>query len=182
MADVSERPVLEHQPPLTRSTGLNPMPKATSMPTTAGANAPAPTRRHFLGGAALAALTGGAFGAAIVLPDPGEAVPVIASPDAELLAACAAFDVLEAAYRATDFNAVPHTPEAYTADAEQDRISAEQRPLVVRMTELRATTHEGRMARARSLVASWPEIMADGEGSTLECLTYAIVRDLMGEG
>ncbi|MGI4802516.1 MAG: hypothetical protein ACRYG8_52495 [Janthinobacterium lividum] len=50
------------------------------------------------------------------------------------------------------------------------------------MTELRATTHEGRVARARSLIEFWPDMMADGEGTTVECLTYATLRDLVGEG
>ena len=109
----------------------------------------APSRRH-LGAATLAALCGAAFAGAVVLPDPGEAFTVPASPDAELLAACAAFDALEAAYRATDFRAVPYTPEAIAAEAEQDRIAAAQKPLVARMTKLRAVTQEGRMARARS--------------------------------
>ncbi|MGI4941842.1 MAG: hypothetical protein ACRYHQ_14990 [Janthinobacterium lividum] len=158
------------------------MPKAITTPTTAGATAPASTRRRVLGGAALAALTGGAFGAAIVLPNPGEAFPASASPDAELLAACAAFDALEGAYRATNFRAEPYTPEATAAEAEQDRITAAQRPLVARMTELRAVTHEGRVARARSLIGWWPDVMADGEGTTGECLTYATLRDLVGEG
>lgn len=137
----------------------------------------ASSRRQLIGGASLAALCGAAFAGAVVLPDPGEAFSPSASSDAELLAACAAFDALEAAYRATDFRAEPYTP----AEAEQDRITAAQRPLVARMTELRAVTHEGRLARARSLIGWWPEIMTDGEGTTGECLTYATLRDLVGE-
>ncbi|MGI4793264.1 MAG: hypothetical protein ACRYG8_04100 [Janthinobacterium lividum] len=140
----------------------------------------APSRRQF-GGSILAAACGAAFAGAVVLPDPGEAFPSPAIPDTELLAACAAFDALEAAYRATDFRAEPHTPEATAAEIEQDRITAAQRPLVARMTELRAITHEGRVARARSLIGWWPEVMADGEGTTGECLTYATLRDLVGE-
>ncbi|MGI4944849.1 MAG: hypothetical protein ACRYHQ_30550 [Janthinobacterium lividum] len=153
------------------------MPKATHTHTTGCVVAPS---RRQLGGATLAALCGAAFAGAVVLPDRGEAFPAVASPDAELLAACAAFDALEGAYRATDFRAEPHTPEATAAEAEQDRITAAQRPLVARMTELRAVTHEGRVARARSLIGWWPEVMADGEGTLGECLTYATLRDLVG--
>jgi len=67
------------------------MPKAIATPITASATVPASTRRQVLGGAVLAALTGGAFGAALVLPNPGEAFPSPASPDADLLALCAEF-------------------------------------------------------------------------------------------
>lgn len=141
----------------------------------------ASSRRQLIGGASLAALCGAAFAGAVVLPDPGEASLVAVSPDAELLAACAAFDTLEAAYHATNFRAEPYTPEADAAEAEQGRIAAAQEPFVARMTELRAVTHEGRVARARSLIGWWPEIMADGEGTTGECLTYATLRDLVGE-
>ena len=155
------------------------MPKATHTHTTGCVVAP--SRRQLVGGSILAAACGATFGCAVVLPNPGEAFPAPVSPDAELLAACAAFDALEAAYRATDFGAEPHTPEADAAEAEQGRITTAQRPLVTRMTDLRATTHEGRVARARSLIASWPEVMAEGEGTTMECLTYATLRDLVGE-
>ena len=139
-----------------------------------------PTRRG-IGAATLAALCGGAFGAAVVLPDPSEAFPTPASPDADLLAACAAFDVLERAYRATDFGCTPYTPEDLANDAERDRISAAQWPLIERMTELRATTRAGQVARARSLALWRPELLESGPGDISECLTSAIVRDLVGE-
>ncbi len=154
------------------------MPEATHTHTTGCVVAPS---RRQLGGSILAAACGAAFAGALALPDPGEAFPAPTSPDAELLAACAAFDALEASYRATDFRTEPCTPEADAAEAEQHRITAAQEPLVARMTELRAVTHEGRVARARSLIGWWPEVMADGEGTTGECLTYATLRDLVGE-
>ncbi|MGI4945584.1 MAG: hypothetical protein ACRYHQ_34315 [Janthinobacterium lividum] len=156
------------------------MPKAIMTPTTAGATAPASTRRQVLGGAALAALTGGAFGAAVVLPNPGRAVSASANPDADLLAACAEFDALEAAYRATDFAAVSYSPEAIAADAEQSRIFAAQLPLVDRMVDHRAVTRAGQVARARSLAAWKPELLGNGSAEDMgECLMSAIVRDLV---
>ncbi len=167
------------------------MPKATPTPITAGATAPASTRRRVLGGAVLAALTGGAFGAALVLPNPGEAFPVEGirilrtpsqpSPDAALLADCAAFDTLEAAYRATDFEAATNSPEAIAAEAEQVRITVAQYPLVERMTEHQAVTLAGQVARARSLVAWKPELVGDGFAADFgECLISAILRDMVG--
>lgn len=51
----------------------------------------APSRRHLVGGSILAALSGAAFGSAVMLPDPGEAAPALVSPDARLIALCAEF-------------------------------------------------------------------------------------------
>lgn len=138
----------------------------------------------------LAAACGGSFGGAIMLPDPREAFADVQkgigsadtlAPDAALLAACAAFDALEADYRATDFACAPGSLEDLVNDAARDRIAAAQEPFVARMVELRATTHAGRVARVRSLVGWWPEIMKDGEGTTGDLLTHATLRDLLGE-
>ena len=65
------------------------MPKAITTSTMAGATAPVPTRRQLVGGSILAAACGAALAGAVVLPNPGEASPVIASLDAHLLALCA---------------------------------------------------------------------------------------------
>ena len=65
------------------------MPKAITTSTMAGATAPVPTRRQLVGGSILAAACGAAFAGAVVLPNPSEASPTVASPDAHLLALCA---------------------------------------------------------------------------------------------
>jgi len=73
------------------------MPKATHTHTMGCVVAP--SRRHLVGGSILAALTGAAFAGAVVLPNPGEALPTEGvrilgtplqpSPDTRLLALCA---------------------------------------------------------------------------------------------
>ncbi len=107
------------------------------------------------------------------------APPAAAGPDAELLKLCAAFDALERAYQATPFDCAPCSPEDQASDAERERIIRVQMPLVDRMTELRATTRAGQIARARSLVLWKPEMLEDGPGDFGECLASAIVRDLV---
>ncbi len=109
-------------------------------------------------------------------------VAVVASPDAELVAACQGFDAWEWTYLATGFDHKPGSLEAAEASAEQDRCHQEQAPLVSRMCELRATTHEGMAARARSL-ALWDEELMKVDGSNFvgDRLTAAIVRDLIGQ-
>jgi len=154
---------------------------ATSTATTLGTRRAvlAPSRRQF-GGASLAALCGAAFGAAVVLPDPGEAFPPPASHDAELLATCARFDALERAYQRTDFTCVGGTPEDLASDAERSRIAAAQVPLVERMGEMQAFTRAGQVARARSLALWKPELLNDAPGDFGEVLVAALVRDLIG--
>ena len=103
-------------------------------------------------------------------------------PDAELLAACAAFDELERAYIATNHGAAHGSPEDIAATAEQDRLTAAQAPLVDRMVELRAVTHLGMVARASSLVL-WDAELMKPDGEMAACtngrLMQALVRDLL---
>ena len=156
------------------------MPQATHTPTTGRSVTLTPSRRQF-GGASLAALCGAAFAGAVVLPDPGEAFPPPANPDADLLATCARFDALERAYQRTDFTCVGGTPEDLASDAERSRIAAAQVPLVERMGEMQAFTRAGQVARARSLALWKPELLNDAPGDFAEVLMAAIVRDLVGE-
>ena len=105
----------------------------------------------------------------------------LASPDAELLAACAALDELERAYCATDFGCEPESPADLAADAERERLSDAQGPFVDRICELRALTREGQAARARSLVFWKPCLIKDNSGGcTDDRLIYAVLRDLIG--
>ncbi len=102
--------------------------------------------------------------------------------DSELIAACAGFDALERAYVATYATDIPEsTPEWTAAEAERDRLLAAEKPFLARMTELRAITLEGQTARARSLILWAPDLVGDGTGDTIGCLTHAVLRDLIGE-
>lgn len=101
--------------------------------------------------------------------------------DAELIATCAAFDDLERRYRASFSDARPGSPDDIAGDAERARLVEAQRPLVDIMTGRQALTREGQVARARSLILWAPEMMEEGPGDTAECLTYAVLRDLVAE-
>ncbi len=145
-----------------------------------------PTRRG-VGGAILAAVCGGAFAGAVVLPDPGEAFPVAASPDAELIRLCAECDALQGQIDALYLPQLDHLPTLEILAAEDTRtravkpIADRQDPLLERICELRATTPQGHIARARTLL-QWDK---DPIWTHDECwnsqLIGAIVRDLVGE-
>jgi hypothetical protein len=145
-----------------------------------------PTRRG-IGAATLAALCGGAFGAAVVLPDPGEAFPaLVASPDAELIRLCAECDALQdqidAMYAVRD----EHLSHAETLALEKARDIAQepfmdaQDPLLHRICETRATTPQGHAARARTLLAWDKDPCWTHDGCWNSQLIGAIVRDLVG--
>ncbi len=110
----------------------------------------------------------------------GVVQPVAAvSPDADLLAACAAFDELERAYIAT-YAGCPETgPEWDAAETVRERLSDAQDPLVDRICDLRAVTREGQAARARSLALWAPDVVKEGGADPIARLTTAIVRDLI---
>ena len=95
---------------------------------------------------------------------------------------CAAFDELERGYIATGGDHGTELPEQAAADAEQARIPEVRVPLVARMVKVGAVTREGMAARARSLALWDADPMKDGTVGTGECLTYAIVRDLVTSG
>ncbi len=106
-------------------------------------------------------------------------VKPLASPDAELLEACAEFDRLRRAYINCGGDYEPGSLEDEAAEIDRDCLSAAQEPLVGRICELRAVTHEGQVARARSLALWDAELLTPGGGDTGMCLTAAIVRDLL---
>ncbi len=110
---------------------------------------------------------------------PASMVAPAVSPDADLLEACAAFDDLERRYLATDFEADSSTAYGQAVVEEQRRCFDAQVPLLNHLVELRATTLEGHRARARSLALWDAELLKDGDGDFGECLTAAIVRDLL---
>ena len=130
------------------------------------------TRRNFL------AYTTGAAAACTVLPAAGASEA--AHPDADLLAACAAFDALERTYVASYVDYPDDGPEWDAAEEERDWLSDAQGPLVDVICELRAFTREGQVARARSLALWDAELMKpDSPHYTNERLVQAIVRDLI---
>jgi len=110
------------------------------------------------------------------------AAPVAPNPDAELVALCAQMDDLEREFLATDFGAMPNTPEGDHAEAEQDRLLVAQEPIVDAICNLPCTTHEGAVAVARSL-ALWDAefFKRGGPGDyTNRRLMVALVRGLTG--
>ncbi len=101
-------------------------------------------------------------------------------PDAQLLAACAAFDALERAYIALSGDHRAGSPEEAAVEAERDWLVTAQAPLVASMCELRAVTQAGHVARARSLTLWDGELLKDTVDAGA-CLTAALVRDLIGK-
>ncbi len=103
------------------------------------------------------------------------------SPNAALLAACAAFDELEHRYIDLGGDAAAGSPEEDAVADERSRLSTVQRPLVAKMCKLRAVTKEGQVARARSLALWDAELFKEAwHEDTGDRLTAAIVRDLIG--
>ncbi len=117
----------------------------------------------------------GLLGAGLAILAAAPATPVQLHPDAELLAACAAFDELERAYISISST----VDEA--ADAELDRIADAQDPLVERMCQLRATTREGESARVRSLLLWAPDLVDEESPSVDKMLLRSILRDLTND-
>jgi hypothetical protein len=111
------------------------MPQAVHTPTTP--NLAAPSRRHLIGGSILAALSGAAFGSAIMLPDPGEAAPALVNPDARLIALCA------------DFFRVDTSEEAVPTDDDLRLIMEARDELVERISAIPAASAAGLQAKAR---------------------------------
>jgi hypothetical protein len=117
-------------------------------------------------------LTGAPALAALPAAIPG------AAADAELVAACAAFDALEVQVQAID--AEDH-PVDSLKPAEAERIRRQQRPLLARICATRARTAQGVRARAATLALYDPDVLAPTSPCWDELLTSAVVRDLLGE-
>ena len=101
-------------------------------------------------------------------------------PDEELLAACAAFDVIERRYH-TFF----HGPAAIGDDDERDKalepVEAERDRLVREVCKLRATTLEGHLARVRVVMLEDLELdpAEDAQSQYFNIsLLGALIRDL----
>ncbi len=133
------------------------------------------SRRSLLSAAPVAmVLTGAGIGGAVQAAAPG--------PDAELIALCAQLDTLEQEFLATDFGAMPNTPEGDRAEAEQDRIADAQAPIVDAICARPPQTPAGAVAVAHSLVLWDAELFREGgpDGCTNKRLVAALVRGLTG--
>ena len=159
------------------------MPKATHTHTTGGLVAP--SRRHLVGGSILAALTGAAFAGVVVLPNPGE---MAENPDGELIGLCAECDALQARIDKEYTTPWEHlsreqaTAREEAIDAAIEPLHDAQDPLLHRICELRATTPQGQVARARTLIAWDKDPCWSADACWNSQLIGAIVRDLVGEG
>jgi len=159
---------------------------AIATATTLGTRRAVPTAsRRQLGASTLAALCGAAFAGAVVLPDPGEALPVAASPDAELIRLCAECDALQGQVDAIWADRMTHliNPEQIAIerirDAAQQPLLEQMDPLLERICEMRATTAQGHAARARTLIAWDKDPCWTHDGCWNSQLLGAIVRDLV---
>ncbi len=122
---------------------------AAQLTTTLGARRAVitPSRRHLIGGSILAALSGAAFGSAVVLPDPREAFPaegtrILRTPlqpssDARLIALCA------------EFFRVDTSEEAVPDDDDLRLIMDARDDLVQRISAIPAVSAAGLQAKAR---------------------------------
>ncbi len=146
-----------------------------------------PSRRHLISGSILAALSGAAFAGAVVLPNPGEAFPAAANPDAELIRLCGECDALQSKIDAIWADRKTHLPVPeqiaieHVRDAAQQPFLKAQDPLLERICAMRATTPHGHAARARTLLAWDRDPCWTHDGCWNSQLIGAIVRDLVGE-
>ena len=107
-------------------------------------------------------------------------------PDAAIITACKAFDRLEGEHRQllpiADVVCLKDAAngEVVDATASMERIEAEQEAYVETIVSVRATTNEGQVARARSLV-EWDKLVLStfASGDTGQRLIFAIIRDLI---
>lgn len=136
-------------------------------------------RRELIGGSLLAALSGAALAAAVLLPDcdNGAVANTALSADAGLLKLCAACDALthqagllwQGAARIADDDA---------RDVALTRIADRQEPLLEQLCEIHPVTSQGHAARARTLLL-WDRDPCWTRPACLDdALTAAVVRDL----
>jgi hypothetical protein len=151
------------------------MPEATHTHTTGCVVAP--SRRHLVGGSILAALSGAAFAGAVVLPDPGEVFPALASADAVLLRLCAAAAEADRKSEAL-VDAVRDLPLSASmskaAWAESHRLMETYHSALAEVVRITAHTPEGLRAKAGFLLA---HLENDGEDSEI---ARSLARDVLG--
>lgn len=129
-------------------------------------------RRDFL------AFTAGAAASGVALPI---AIAHAAdNPDAELIALCGQFDALEQQALAL-YDGPTRIKDEDECDALHDAITDQQRPLLARLCEMRATTEAGFRARAATANLWWNVKPEPDEAYWDERMIMALLRDLTGK-
>lgn len=137
------------------------------------------SRRELIGGTLLAALSGAAFAAAVLIPDrDGRAMTDSArSADAGLLELCAACDALTHRAEAL-WQGATRIDDDDARDLALMRLDERQAPLLEQLCELHPATSRGHAARARTLLL-WDRDPCWTRPACLdETLAAAVVRDL----
>lgn len=139
----------------------------------------ASSRRELVGGSLLAALSGAAFTAAILLPDRDDRAAADTAPscDAGLLMLCAACDALthqaEALWRGST-----RIADDDARDLALLRLDERQAPLLKQLCQLCPATLHGHAVRARTLLL-WDKDPCWTRSACLdEAFAAAVVRDL----
>ena len=119
-----------------------------------------------------------------MLPNPGEAFPEAASPDAELIRLCAECDALQGQVDAIWADRMTHLPTAEQIaiegirDAAQQPLLDQMDLLLDRICELRPATLQGHLVRARTYVR-WDKDPPERDSEHRnESLQGAVLRDL----
>lgn len=108
--------------------------------------------------------------------------PAELADDADLLAACAAFDDLERQWRAAIQVGSKDNAKVDEAAAQANRIQEQQRPHLDAMLDLPCTTLAGAAAIARSLELWDAELMRGGNGYVNDLLVRKLVESLLAMG
>ncbi len=121
--------------------------------------------------------------AAVLSPDPvWGALPTAAGPDAELIAACRAFDALEVQEAALYRGATVEDEERFEPEAAA--LSRQQAGLIGTICATRPVTPAGHLARARTLAMLEdvrPDVADQQDAPWDARLAAAIARDLAAE-
>ncbi len=139
----------------------------------------ASSRRELVGGSLLAALSGAAFAAAILLPDRDKsaAADMVPAADAGLLELCAACDALTHRAEAL-WQGATRIAHDDARDLALMRLDERQAPLLEQLCKLHPVTSRGHAARARTLLL-WDRDPCWTRPACLdETLAAAVVRDL----
>lgn len=130
-------------------------------------------RRRLAAGAALLGLAGAGA------ETPADA----ASPDAELIENCAAYDALERQFLATDFDHPAGSTAEAAAIAERERFTAAQEPHLDAICASRPTTLAGYQALANTLVSVDFKLLQQNaaRGCLFDRMLLALLGGLTGQ-
>jgi len=102
------------------------------------------------------------------------------NPDAELIALCGQFDALERQVHAL-YDGPTRIKDEDELDALVAAITDQQKPLLARLCEMRATTEAGFRARAATANLWWADRPEPDEAYWNERMIMALLRDLTGK-